>query len=285
MKVAVQTMIKLLPTFQVQALDAPLPLARLLHRVNSAQNAEKKHLGLWASGLPHCPLAFWYEAHGRPCPDRRTFDGDMTFSLGSAIHTTLQRWLPGLWGNWSCHRCAERRMQYVQIYHHCFEPEPCPRHGRRNYDEIHLMRGVLSGRPDALVCPSLDLSEGLHVVELKSTRKWPVEEATPAHVEQANFYAGAVQDTLGLRVPTLAIHYRNSRAPSLAKTFYFEPDYSRYQYHVAMADQIQEIVRQDEPPAGLCDFGGDYGYCGYAPLCRRRLEGGPEGSDEDGELL
>lgn len=147
------------------------------------------------SNLPFCQmdmalttLADWYDF----TPNRRaTFLSDMYMDIGTAVHTTMQRWLARtgkLWGDWHCYNC-----QHVWFWSKNHICERCGKQG--TYKELSLAVGDLTGHCDGFI----QLLKYLLLLEIKttSTKKMTADDLIyhpyPHYIAQTSSYRESVR--------------------------------------------------------------------------------------------
>ena len=112
----------------------------------------KRDLELHPSGFPYCPLRTLHEFLNKDYSPtgETTFSGSYFVSVGTLVHTLIQRFMGmsgKVWGNWHCrNENCDYKTKKISKYHEC------PKCGSQlEYDEIGYMLGdTLSGHQDCL---------------------------------------------------------------------------------------------------------------------------------------
>lgn len=129
-------------------------------------------LNLRCSGLPFCPLEFFYNQ--AISPGRRHLDMSGLFytTVGTAVHDVMQTALMQstrrIVGNWHCKKCGKTRKL-------CFQTDCCD--APMTYDEIDINYKGVQGHVDTVVVVKMNGLEGpaldkwLEKISLKEFRK------------------------------------------------------------------------------------------------------------------
>jgi hypothetical protein len=163
-----------------------------------------------------CPVAFVIgQIQGDSVGE--SFTKDFYCSIGTVVHSTIQRWLGisgFLYGNWVCSKCGCFIDEGFGPIKHCGE------YGL--YEEYQLNWDILSGHCDGII----EQDNEFYVLELKtislSGLNTRVKENKPYeyHEAQANFYTFMAQK-LKLKYPIVghAIIYITRDNPNIIKVF------------------------------------------------------------------
>lgn len=142
-------------------------LRNMFANLSSLNAPNKRAIELRSSGLPFCPIKSFLLTD-----NKESYSKDHYVTTGTAIHETLQRWLPRgdykahIFGDWKCNACDKWKRR--QVY-----PEPCKCRSNSAewiYHELEIKRKRLTGHIDLVLQLNLDKPPFRYVVvDFKST--------------------------------------------------------------------------------------------------------------------
>ncbi len=128
------------------------------------RNDPHRVLSLRCSGLPFCSLDFFVNLAYNGMSRSLDFSGLFYTSVGTAVHTVMQRALAleggRLWGNWLCKKCGN--FERYSIQRTCCETP-------MQYEEIDIDYKGIKGHVDTLF--AMDVEAAQRVSALKSEKK------------------------------------------------------------------------------------------------------------------
>ncbi len=159
-----------------------------------------------ASAVPFCPKKYLYSFYENYKNGGSPFDYPFDFyvTLGTAIHSLIQRWLTRplenkdiLFGHWKCTNWNCKHMTLYKI-----GPITCPNcKSEMTYEELKIdfLNSIMEGHCDGVVLDIENIVDGVvqgWVLELKSTSIWNInniKEPKYEHNLQASIYVSALR--------------------------------------------------------------------------------------------
>lgn len=264
------------------------------------------------SASPFCPYKFlfdWYDFIKTDRADYWDYTSDFYTNIGTAIHSTLQKWIPinnpgSYLGNWKCPRCHK----YIEA---AVGPKFCKKCGKwMIYEEFSFLeKPGFTGHCDGILLLNKPLvkSFGVNIHKTKVMDKYirkcknPVEAVvleyksagsykakritgpTPKNKAQALLYAPCAQhkmDELGLNVQIIGsvVKYLSRDVPTSASNDFFLPvkNENWFKFIRKIVRSIYKAVRTGkiEPikEVGIpCEskYKKLYAECGYLESCKK----------------